>query len=250
MRLRVLALAALLVSQLTAASEKVYATFDVEAEKAATLTLDVSGIVGKINKDVGDVVKEGDVLMSLENSQDRAALKQAEADYKAAKIAMEHARRVYSRYSKLKDVIDQEKYENYLFDKQIKEAQFARAEAVLKFKRIAFEKTMLKAPFDGIVSGRRIEVGDGVSGMQLTPLYDFVNVKKRKLLLSCDAKHWDRVKVGDSFTYRVDGLEGEKSGKITKIYPVSDKKSRNIKAEVYAEDLVPGLFGDGYIEVE
>ena len=93
MRLKVLALAALLVSQLTA-SEKVYATFDVEAEQAATLTLDVSGIVGKIHKDVGDVVKEGEVLMSLENSQDRASLKQAEADYEAAKIAMEHAKRV------------------------------------------------------------------------------------------------------------------------------------------------------------
>jgi RND family efflux transporter MFP subunit len=249
MRLKVLALAALLVSQLTA-SEKVYATFDVEAEQAATLTLDVSGIVGKINKDVGDAVKEGELLMSLENSQDRAALRQAEADYKVAKIAKEHANRVYNRYRKLKDVIDQEKFENYLFDKEIKEAQFARAEASLKFKRIAFEKTMLKAPFDGIVSGRHIEVGDGVSGVQLTPLYEFVNTKKRKLLLSFDAKHWDRVKVGDTFTYRVDGLEGKMTGKIAKLYPVSDKKSRIIKAEVYAEGLIPGLFGDGYIEVE
>lgn len=250
MRLKVLALTALLVSQLSAVSEKVYATFDVEAEQAATLTLDISGIVGKIDKDVGDVVKEGDLLMSLENSQDRAALNQAEADYKVAKIAMEHARRVYARYSKLKDVIDQEKFENYLFDKQIKEAQFARAEAALKFRRIAYEKTMLRAPFDGIVSGRHVEKGDGVSGPQLTPLYDFVNTKKRKLLLSFDAKHWDRVKVGDSFTYRVDGLDGEKTGKIAKIYPVSDKKSRIIKAEVYTEELIPGLFGDGYIEVE
>lgn len=249
MRLKVLALAALLVSQLTA-GDKVYATFDVEAEKAATLTLDVSGIVGKINKDVGDAVKEGELLMTLENSQERAALGQAEADYEVAKISMEHAKRVYDRYSKLKDVIDQEKFENYLFDKQIKEAQFARAKAALKFKKIAYEKTMLKAPFDGIVSGRHVEKGDGVSGPQLTRLCDFVNTKKRKLLLSFDAKHWDRVKVGDSFTYRVDGLEGEMTGTIAKLYPVSDKKSRIIKAEVYAEDLLPGLFGDGYIEVK
>lgn len=249
MKLKVLAIAALFISQLVA-SEKVYATFDVEAEQAATLTLDVSGIVGKINKDVGDAVKEGEVLMSLENSQDRAALKQAEADYQVAKIAMEHAKRVFARYSKLKDVIDQERFETYLFDKEIKEAQFARAEASLKIKRIMLDKTMLKAPFDGIVSGRRIEVGDGVSGMQLTPLYDFVNIKARKLLLSFDAKHWDRVKVGDTFTYRVDGLEGEMTGKIAKLYPVSDKKSRIIKAEVVTEGLLPGLFGDGYIEVE
>lgn len=249
MRLKVLALTALLASHLVA-SEKVYATFDVEADRAATLTLDISGIVGNIDKDVGDVVKENEVLMTLENAQEKAALRQAEADYDVAKIAKEHAERVFKRYSKLKDVIDQERYENYLFDKQIKEAQFARAEAALKFKRIAYEKTMLKAPFDGVVSGRRVEKGDGVSGPQLTPLYDFVNTKKRKLLLSFDAKHWDKVKAGDVFTYRVDGLESEMTGKIAKLYPVSDKKSRIIKAEVYTEGLLPGLFGDGYIEVE
>lgn len=249
MRAKFLAILALCVS-LAGASDKVYATFDVEAEQATTLTLSVSGIVAEIKADVGDRVKKDDILLVLENGQEKAALKQAEADYKAAKASMEHAKRVYERYAKLKDVIDEERFENYLFDKEIKEAQFERAGAVLKINQILLEKTMLRAPFDGIVSGRRTEVGDGVSGMQLTPLFDFINAKKRKLTLSFDAKHWDRVKEGNRFVYRVDGLAGETAGKIAKLYPVSDKKSRIIKAEVVTEDLVPGLFGDGFIEVE
>jgi len=249
MKVKVLAVAALLVSQIFA-SEKVYATFDVEADKATTLTLSVTGIVSRIKADVGDAVKEGDVLMVLENAQEKAAVKQAEADYKAAKAARDHAKRVFDRYSKLKDVIDEEKYENYLFDKEIKQAQFERAEAILKINKILLEKTILRAPFDGIVAGRYTEAGDGVSGPQLTRLYEMINTKKRKLLLSFDAKHWDSVKAGDKFVYRVDGIDRELMGTIAKIYPVSDKKSRIIKAEVNTEALVPGLFGDGYIEVK
>jgi multidrug resistance efflux pump len=90
--LKILALTALLATHVFA-FEKVYATFDVEAEQAATLALSVSGIVGEIKADVGDSVKANDPLLVLENSEEHAALKRAEADYRSAKIAMEHATR-------------------------------------------------------------------------------------------------------------------------------------------------------------
>ena len=250
MKMRILALAALLVSVVSASEGRVYATFDVEANQEATLALTQSGIVGAIKADVGDSVKAGDVLLVLENSQEKAAVAQASADYQAAKIGMEHARRVFARYTKIKDVIDKDQYEKYLYEKETAEANFQRAEAALHISKILLEKTYLKAPFDGTVSGRYVEVGDGVSGMQLTTLMDFISSGKRKMVLKFDAKHWKAVAVGDVFTYRVDGVEGEFKGEIAKIYPVSDKKSRNVKAEVYTEGLLPGLFGDGFIEVK
>jgi len=216
-------------------AEDVYATFDVVSEKNSELGLSVSGVVGALYVNVGDHVKKGDLLLSLNNAQEKN-------EYEIAKKNAEHATKTYERYAKIVEVIDKEKMDNYLYTKDV-------AVLTAQNKEIALRKTELRAPYDLVVIKKNTELGDIVLGSQ-TKLISAVSLDEVKLVLRFDEKYWQKIKVGQSFTYKVDGSDKNYEGKITKIYPTILSATREMQAEVKAKDIMPGLFGNGTIKVE
>ena len=214
---------------------EVYATFTVEAEKKAMLAFDASGITQKVNYEIADRVKRGAVLASLVNADSKANLE-------SAKTALKFAKKDYERQLKVKDLIDEGKFDQYAF-------KYENAKNKLAFAQAQYDKTYLKAPFNGVVYEKNIEVGDTVSGMMLKTVFKIQSKSKRKLILGFDQKYHKSVKVGQSFRYGVDGDEKEYRGVITKVYPFANSGNRKIKAEVKAKDFVVGLFGEGYITI-
>lgn len=214
---------------------EVYATFSVEAAQSANLAFDASGITKEVNYDVADSVNRGAILAALSNEDARASLDMA-------KTALEFSKRDYERQLKVKDLIDAAKFDAYAFKYQDAKNQLAYAEA-------KYDKTFLRAPFDGVIYERDIEVGDTVSGMMLKTVFKIQSKRERKLILAFDQKYHSEVKVGQSFRYSVDGDAKEYRGIIKKIYPSANADNRKIKAEVTAKDFIVGLFGEGYIIV-
>ncbi len=213
----------------------VYATFDVIAEKNSDLGLSISGVVGSLHVNVGDKVKKGDLLLSLNNAQEKKELEIAQKN-------AEHAKRTYERYAKIADVIDKEKMENYAYDRDINVLNAQN-------KEIVFKKTELRAPYDLIVAQKSTEIGNIVLGSQ-TKLLNVVSLDDVKLVLKFDEKYWKSIKLGQKFTYKVDGSDATYEGKITKIYPTILAATREMQAEVKVSGLLPGLFGNGMISVE
>ena len=216
-------------------AEEIYATFDVVSEKNSQLGLSVSGIVASLNVNVGDRVKKGELLLSLNNTQEKN-------EYETARKNAEHSTKVYERYAKISDVIDKEKMENYLYDKDITQLNAQTKDIILK-------KTELRAPYDLIVTKKNIDLGSIVLSSQ-TKLLDVMALDDVKLVLKFDEKYWQKVKVGQTFIYKVDGSDKNYEGKITKIYPLILNETRELQAEVKAKDLMPGLFGNGTIKVD
>lgn len=216
-------------------AEEIYATFDVISEKESQLGLSVSGIVSTLNVNVGDKVKKGDLLLSLNNTQEKN-------EYETARKNAEHSSKIYERYAKISDVIDKEKMENYLYDRDISQLNAQNKEIVLK-------KTELRAPYDLVVTKKNIDLGSIVMASQ-TKLLDVIALDDVKLVLKFDEKYWQKVKVGQTFIYKVDGSDKNYEGIISKIYPVVLKETRQMEAEVKAKNLMPGLFGNGTIKVE
>ncbi|MCF6207061.1 MAG: efflux RND transporter periplasmic adaptor subunit [Sulfurovum sp.] len=214
-------------------AEDIYATFNVEAARHADLAFTATGIVGKINVEVASVVKEGEVLAALENSDAKAALE-------IAKTTLKFAKRDYERQRKVKKLVDAAKFDSYAF-------KYERAKAELALKQALYDKTLLKAPFDGVVYEKKVEKGDAVSGAMIRTVLKVQSLHKRKLVLEIDQKYWKMIKPGLTFTYRVDGDTKTYTGTIDKVYPYADSNNRKIKAEIEAEGFTPGLFGDGYI---
>ena len=217
-------------------AQKIYATFDVVAQKSANLAFVSSGIVQKVNVDVGSVVKKGDILAILDNNDIKAMLDKT-------KIVLKFAKRELKRQEKIKNLIDASKYDKVL-------SNYENAKASYAYQQAIYEKTFLKAPFDGVIYDKAIEVGDAVSAMMLKTVFKIQSIHKRKLILEFDQKYHDIVKVGQTFKYKVDGDSKTYTGIISKVYPYANFNNRKIKAEVKAKDFTVGLFGDGYIIVD
>ena len=228
------------------AQDKIYASFDVAATKDAQLALKAVGIVKTVNIEIGSAVKRGDVLLELENESEKLAVKLAQNDLESAQTAKAHAKSVLDKFKLVQSVSSKQAFENAEFD--FKNAALAenRAHLALNLAQKRLEDTRLLAPFSGTISGKSIEVGEGVGGVaqKLMSIFSYPDVK---LKLSFDEKFKDRVKIGSEFIYKLDGQNEERRGEISLIYPTIDTKNGKIYAEVQARNLTPGLFGEGYI---
>jgi len=217
-------------------AEKIYTTFDVVPYKSANLAFSAGGTVQEIHTDIAMQVKKGDILAKLNNDDLLAKLD-------IAKIAMEHAKKDYERQLSIKEVVQKSKLDLYKF-------QYDNAKAQIDYIKSLLDKTILKSPFDGIITAKMIEVGDVVSGMAPRTAFSIQSEHKRKLVLEFDQKYWRQVQTGNAFEYYIDGDKSLHHGVITKIYPKANAKTRKMVAEVYAEDLIVGLFGTGYITTQ
>ena len=242
----------LLVWLLSAAlyAQKIYATFDVEASRSAELSLTSSGIIEKISVEVGSRVKKGDVLLWLENRDLKEALELAKARLELAQINARYAERDFRRFEKVKKVIDEGVYDQYASAYERAKSSVREAKINIRYKQELLDKTILKAPFDGVINDKPVEIGDVVSGAMIKVLLRLQSAKQAKLKLAVDQKYWKVLKTGMLFNYRVDGDETARQGRLSKIYPTANSKNRKIIVEVPAKNIMPGLFGEGEIEVE
>ncbi|MDX1809519.1 MAG: efflux RND transporter periplasmic adaptor subunit [Sulfurospirillaceae bacterium] len=230
-------------------AEEVYATFDVVSNKSSDLGLSVSGVVGSLYVDVGDTVKKGTLLLSLKNDQEQQEVNSARTAVAIAQKYAEHSQKIYDRYAKISDVIDKEKMENYIYNRDINALNLKNALNTLHLREIQLAKTQLRAPYDLVVTKKMTELGNIVLGSQ-TKLLSVTSPKDIKLVLKFDEKYWKEIKIGQKFTYKVDGSNMTYQGTISKIYPTVIQSTRKMQAEVKAFNLMPGLFGSGMITVK
>jgi len=230
-------------------AQEIYATFNIEADKSANLAFYSSGIIDKVYVDVAISVKKGDKLVELQNDDLKASLRMAKATLSEAQVTLKFAKKDYDRQLLIKDLIDEAKFDQYALVYERAKVAVASAKANLAYQQSLLDRTVVLAPFDGVIFEKSVEVGDVVSGMMLRTIFKIQSKKERKLIFEFDQKYWKTVKVGDSVKYTVNGDEKTYKGKISKLYPHANSDNRKIKAEVKASDFVVGLFGDGYIIV-
>lgn len=214
-------------------AEEIYATFDVNAEQSASLAFSSSGIIGKMYVDIGSVVKKDALLAELLNDDIKAMVD-------VTRIALKYAKSDYERQEKVKQHINESVFDSFAY-------KYENAKVQMQYQEALLAKTYLHAPFEGMVIAKKVEIGDVVSGQMITEVFDIQSLKERKLILKFDQKYHNRVNVGDTFKYKVDGDHRTYTGTISKIYPTIDSKSRKMSAEVKAQGFPVGLFGDGYI---
>jgi RND family efflux transporter MFP subunit len=237
-------LAAILLA-LTLSADEVYATFDVVARKEANLNLSTQGIVKRLNADVGSRVKTGAVLLEIDNDDLIAGVDLARESLKKAKIEEQFARQTYDRYRQVQSVIEADLMDQHTLAYQKAAAAASEAKASLRYKETLLEKTRLRAPFDGMIASRSVELGDSTSGAD--SLFRLISTPEVKLILQFDEKYFRQVKRGAKVRYRVDGSTTEKFGTVSKVYPAVNAKSRKATAEVLTTNIAPGLFGEAYI---
>jgi len=222
-----------LITAVTLHAADVYATFTVQALHSANLAFSANGVVGDVRVDVGDAVSKGEVLATLKSEDIRAALH-------IAQVGLTYAKKEYDRMLSVKEVTDQARLDGVTF-------KYENAKAAVAYKQALMDKTILKAPFNGTIIAKNLEIGDTFTAVRPVAVYRLQSTHARKLILSFDQKYWKTVKPGFTFTYTIDGDPTMRKGRIVKVYPTTDPKSRKMQAEVPARDIPVGLFGEGKI---
>jgi RND family efflux transporter MFP subunit len=120
----------------------------VEAVNRATISAQTSGRVLKINADVDDAVKQGDILIEFRNKEQMAS-------YKVAKAAFDEAQ---SEYKRIQDIYEKKLVAKTALDKA--SARYKQSKARLEQANEALENTIVRAPYSGIVVKRLIEIGE------------------------------------------------------------------------------------------
>ena len=216
-------------------AEEIYATFTVHAMKEANLAFNYSGIVKEINVDIMSVVKQGDILATL-ISDDLIA------SNNASKVILKYAKLDYERYKELlkKKLIDKAQLDKYAL-------AYESIKAQIRLEETIHAKTILRAPFDGVITRRMIESGDVVSGQMIKTAYNIQSEHERILFVECDQKYSNDVKIGDAFIYNIEGSDRQYQGTVFRIFPTTNTNNRKIAIQVIAMDLKVGLFGEGKI---
>lgn len=225
--------------------EEVYATFTSYGVKESTLKLNASGIIDLINVDVGSKVKKGDVLLKIQNNTQIENLTVQQAQSDASEQTYLFQKQQYERYEQSKNVIDKNTFEQIYFNYKTAENNYHASIASLRLQKEMLNNTYLKAPFDGVIASKSVELGEGVT-QNATELFRLVS-SEIKLVLEFDSKYLGKVKVGDKYTFSVDNAKEKRTVSISKIYPSVDSNTRKIKAEAKVTNMVSGIFGDGYI---
>lgn len=137
----------------------------VEAVNQATLSAQTSGRVSALMVDVNDVVKVGDVLARFSNVEQMSGQNRAQAGLSAAQAQATEAEADYKRMSEIyaKRLIAKAQYEQSLTRREAARAQVASARAQLSESSQQLDYTVIRAPFNGVIGKRHVQVGETVA---------------------------------------------------------------------------------------
>lgn len=213
-------------------TDKLVAAGTVIADEQVSITAETSGRVVSIHFEEGTMVKKGDLLVSINNSD---LLAQIARNSYQVQLAGEREQRQRSLLQK--QGISQQTYDQALTELSTLKAEGALLQAQL-------DKTLIKAPFAGQLGLRQISEGSYVSpGMTIVSL---ANTQPVKIEFSVPERYAPFITKGSPISFSVENRTGSFEASVYAIEPVVDQRTRSLPMRArYAnkENLVlPGSF--------
>ncbi len=229
-------------------------TGSVEAERRADLRAEVSAVVLSVLKENGDPVRRGDLLVRLDQNAIRDSLTAAEASARAASQAFEQAERQYQRMVKLREtgMVAMQQLEDAETQRNNAQSERAAARTREVTARQQLERTEVRAPFDGIVSDRKVSAGDTASvGKELMQIIDPASLRFEGRV---SADSIGEVAAGQRVSFRIQGYaDADVAGTVIRVNPAANATTRQVEVLVRFDDPkqqpgVTGLYAEGRVE--
>lgn len=185
-----------------------------------------AGRITKINVEIGDKVRKGQVLAEIDKTQ----LNQAQLQLSNAEIELGRLKALYEAGGLSKSDLD------------AVELQYNVAKAQVEN---LIENTTLLSPIEGVITARNYDVGDMYA--MAAPIFTVEQIKPVKLLVAISESDYSKVKKGDSVSIKAEAFPDLTfDGKIERIYPTIDPTTRTFTSEVIVPNnfstLRPGMF--------
>jgi RND family efflux transporter MFP subunit len=203
----------------------------VRARNSATISTTVVGKVSELPVTLGRSVRAGDLLVRISADEIGAKVEQSEALFARAKADFDRAQKLLDH-----DAIPRAQYDAAVAELRLARGRRAEAGAMAGH-------TVLRAPFDGVVTAKSANVGDtAMPGQTLLVLDDPRALRLEATVPEIAAR---ALRKGQNVPIRLDGGR-ELTGVVAEISPAADPASRTVLAKVDLPAdpaLHPGLLG-------
>ncbi|HKL15792.1 MAG TPA: efflux RND transporter periplasmic adaptor subunit, partial [Balneolaceae bacterium] len=230
---------------------------NVESNSQASLSTIVMGTVTDVSVSVGQRVNQGEILARIKDDQIRAKKMQLEANMVQAKANLENTEKNYNR---IKNLYSEESATSKELDDistmyDIAKANVEALEASLREVNEMLEYTVIRAPFDGIVSRKFVSAGDMAAPGH--PIVAIADPGTLKITATVPATWISKISEGDSVTVSVSAADVDAANAVlSAVSNAGDPMSRQYSIEARMTDsnnasrLKPGMFAEVNIRSE
>ncbi|GGX38725.1 efflux RND transporter periplasmic adaptor subunit [Undibacterium squillarum] len=227
-------------------------TGSIQPERKADLRAEVQSVVMQVLKENGDTVKRGDILVKLDETSIRDNLMSAQEAARSAATTLEQAERNLQRMKTLRasGMTSLQALDDAELKVESTRSELSAAKARVVSAQQQIQRTVVRAPFDGVVSDRKVSAGDTASiGKELLKVIDPASMRFSGRV---STDRIAQVKVGQAVSFRVNGYSGQQfEGKVTRVDPVANDVTRQVEVLVgfsgAEKPTVSGLYAEGNI---
>ncbi len=213
---------------------KVLTSGTVMANEEVELKSEVSGKITKILFKEGSYVKEGDLLVKINDAELQAQQKKAKYDLKLLE----------DKEYRQKTLLNKEAISQAEYDATLNELNTHKADVELIQAQIT--KTEISAPFSGIVGLKNVSEGSYITPSVV--IATLQNVNPVKVDFSIPEKYAGSVNTGDQVNFKVEGVSENYIGKVYAIEPKINPVTRTLQLRAVCPNkngkIHPGAFAD------
>ncbi len=216
----------------------------VKARTISAIASRVMASVLAVHVKEGDRVKEGQLLVTLDNSDSAQRVKAAEKAVEAAQQNLSLADITYQRYRKLYDgrALTEQEIDQVETQRNVAGIELERAKAALAEAEVQRSFGRISALRSGVVTGKRVEPGNvAVPGVPLLTLED---TSSYTVEVHADESLSGKLRPGMAVPVSLEALGREVKGAIEEVVPSVDQASRTflVKISVKGEGLKTGHY--------
>jgi membrane fusion protein, multidrug efflux system len=213
--------------------DAILATGQIEAFQSIDLRPDVEGRLVQILVREGSPVARGTPLFKIDDAELKAQVAQITAERDLARQSL----------SRTRDLLGQKASSQAELERA--EASMRSNEAQLELLKVRLDRTLVRAPFAGVVGQRFVSLGDYVT--KETKLAAIQTVSPQRAAFQVPERYADQLKVGQQVTFRVAALPGRTfTGKVDFVDPIVQLPGRSITVKARVpnpkHELQSGMF--------
>ena len=197
-------------------------------ERVSELSTEVAGLVKNIMVNQGDRVKKGDTLVELNTEILEQEIALTRTRIEQADLRIDNTRKNFKRLENLysKQGVSEKDFDDALYAFQDAQKEKQANENSLRKLQIQKERSVIAAPFDGIILTKDVDTGAWVQqGKQLVSLGSVNDVYVRAPIAETMLQY---IEMGASVPVTINAFDKEINGTVVDIDPVADVKTKNV----------------------
>ncbi len=207
-------------------------------DQKAQIASRLMGYIKNLDVKVGQEVKKGELLFSIDSSDVNSQILQAKSAYQQASAALKDAKLDYDRFSKLykQDSVSKQQFDKISLQYKVAQENLVSAKTALNQAKSQLNYANVKAPFDGVVVDKMAVAGDLAAPGN--PVLVLENLTSLSVKTQVAEDLFAVLRPGDEAEVVIDGHPKALTGTIYTLVSAADPKTRTHTVKLSLPSLV------------